>query len=212
MLKFRYPDKPILTTCEHVAKMMPSEWIAQRKYDGHRIFIGIDSATQIRCLSSSGKNVDSYTTVPADLREQFIALDLPDDTVLDAEFVGPRGKQKPAVYIFDCLAWNESWLTSTPFEKRWQKCLTVAPRLRENGLIHLAETIMPTEAEDTENPFLELFYQLKDQWNGRSIDLYEGIVLKRRTGTMQLDLRNNKKSPHLYKLKYRDIKGEIRCQ
>ena len=131
-------------------------------------------------------------------REGLQGLELPSDTVLDSEFVGPRGNHKPAIYIFDCLAWNGEWLTRMPYKDRWDICCTACVNL-SNG-IHLATTVS--------SGLLELFNRLKTKWieNGRGMDLCEGIVAKSLKGTLKLDLGQAKKSEHMLKLKFRDIR------
>ncbi len=124
-------------------------------------------------------------------------LRLPPDTVLDSEFVGPRGDHEPEIYIFDCLAWNGEWLGRMPYEERWAKCHTIDVDLC-NG-IQLATTVSGN--------LLDLFNKLKASWmeNGQGMDLCEGIVAKALHGTLKLDLGSSKKSEYMLKLKYRDI-------
>jgi ATP-dependent DNA ligase len=136
--------------------------------------------------------------MPPSIAAQLQRLPIPDETVIDAEFMGPRGGHKPEVYIFDCLAWDGEWLLNTKFIERWQRCQELA-----NGQdIHLAET--------RENGFLEHFNELKSGWisGGMEMDLCEGIVLKRKRGKLELDLNSSKKSRSSFKLKYREIRDE----
>ncbi len=185
-----------------VETLTRSEWIAQSKYDGWRMLIHVESANIVHCLTRVGKPMRDAAKAhaPANLEDQFIALGLPDGTVLDTEFVGPRGNHKLGVYIFDCLRWDNKWLTKTPFEDRWKLCMDLAPRLAGNDLIHLART-------ENDRPLMDFFNDLKDQWieGGGGMDLCEGIVIKRRSGGLHLDRNSSKKSSNQFKLKYRDI-------
>lgn len=210
-MRFRYPDKPIETTPEFFETQTPeqlSKWIAQRKYDGWRMPTFIDSASSVRCMSRSNKLMSQAYRgkLPPDLENSFLSLGLPDDTVLDCEFVGPRGSHEPAVYVFDALAWAGEWLSREPYEVRWQRCVD-AIRNNRTGLIHLAETIYPS-ITDKGNMILNEFNMLRNEWisGGSGMDyLYEGLVVKRRSGKMLLGNSDCQKSADQYKIKFRDI-------
>ncbi len=222
ILPFRFPDKPRETTPNHVASLPVSGWIAQAKYDGWRMAIHVDP-DGLRFLSRVGRPLSSRVSLPTGIAEAFSELRIPPSSVLDAEFVGPRGNHQPCIYIFDCLAWDGQWLGSIPYQQRWAICRTLKLR---NGIVQLATTLLkegdnicisPSPNEELfmkdfvcqpDDPFLSFFNFLKMNWieNGGGMDLREGIVLKRRTGTMILDRRTNRKSQHIFKLKYRDIR------
>ncbi len=215
MLKFRHPDKPTDTTPEFVQGLVEKDWISQSKYDGWRLQVYIDgkmnvepvfismhnnSPESIRLLTRVGRQIERKTNVPADLGRQILSLGLPTDTVLDCEFMGPRGDHRPAVYIFDCLAWDGSWLVRSTYEERWRKCLSI-----DLGNTHLLKF-----AGTRENNFMAHFNHLKQQWidGGRGMHICEGIVLKRRSGTLSLKPTSSVKSGHMFKLKYRDIRDK----
>lgn len=209
-LKFRYPDKPIETTPEHVQSLSGLEWIAQCKYDGWRMPIFVDSAYNARFLTRMGRPIASRTKFPSDLLLRLLELNFPDGTVLDAEFVGPRGGHEPKVYLFDCLAWEGQWLMNVAFEQRWQRLTRfLHHKLRDNGVIQLAHTVIPTDASS--KPFTDLFDSLKSRWiaqGGGMDDLYEGIVLKRRQGVLTLNAIKSVEVGSMMKVKYRDIRDE----
>lgn len=214
---FRFPDKPIETTPIAVASFRESDYIAQNKYDGWRIQIQVDG-DRLQVFSSSGFHttpiapgssilVSHTLKIQPHIMEQLKQLH--DNikghgnprTVIDAEFVGPRGEQPQGIYLFDMLAEGD-WLTLEPFAKRWQRCINLQPMIAGLPQIQLAETF--------ENGFLARFNGLKQAWlaSKRQIDLCEGIVLKRRNGLMTLDRAKSKKSNAMWKLKYRDIRTE----
>jgi ATP-dependent DNA ligase len=210
-MRFRYPDKPTEVSPDFVRGLKPQEWIAQGKYDGWRALICIDGAQSVRILSRENHPLQETKSperrqVIERMRLEFQSLGLPPGTILDSELVGPRGKHDWAIYIFDCLAWEGTWLARTPFEQRWAKCREIGPKIEGSKRLFLAETIFGSPTMP--NAFLDHFYELKSRWerDGRGLDLFEGIVLKRRTGTLLLRPNSCAKSNHMFKLKYRDIR------
>lgn len=210
-MRFRFPDKPVEVTPDFVSPLSPEEWIIQGKYDGWRALIFIDGPRSIRIMSRHNTNLATTTSddrkrIIERLRLEVQTLDLPPGTVLDSELVGPRGNHNWSLYLFDCLAWAGDWLCSIPFEQRWAKCNELGTKLSGCRNVFLAETIYGSSEQP--HAFLEYFNRLKAQWekNGRGMDLFEGIVLKRRTGMMKLHFNDSHKSNCMFKLKYRDIR------
>lgn len=210
MLKrFRFPDKPITCTGDFLDSIVPSEWLSQHKYDGWRLQIyksahplvlpeGDPAPPGMTLLSRVGRFLSARAKMSEIIIAQLKRLPIPDETVIDAEFVGPRGDHKPRVYIFDCLAWGGDWLINEKFMQRWARCQELA-----NGKdIRLAET--------RDCDFAGHFNGLKREWidGGMGMHLCEGIVLKKKRGKLQLDLNSSKKSRCMFKLKYRDIRDE----
>lgn len=206
MLKrFRFPDKPTTCTGEFLNTIVDDQWMSQHKYDGWRLQIyksahplvlpDGEAPAGMTLLSRVGRYLSVRAKMPKTIIQQLQQLPIPDETVVDAEFVGPRGEHQPRVYIFDCLAWDDEWLVKEAFDKRWARCQELA-----NGKdIRLAET--------RHQNFLAHFTELKNEWmnGGMGMHLCEGIVLKRKQGKLQLDLHSSKKSRSQFKLKYRDI-------
>jgi len=192
---FRFPDKPVETSPAVVASLIEQDWICNAKYDGWRVQIYIDGPGHVRFLSRVGRPIDQTNVKMHPIFAQaFELMDLPAGTVIDAEFIGPRGHQDQAIYIFDMLAWDGKWLTQKPYIERWERCQQI--KLSSNR-IQLAETV--------ENDFIGFFNRLKAAWDGESIHLWEGIVVKARSGKMTLDRNSSKKSKCMMKLKYREI-------
>lgn len=211
---FRFPDKPIETTPLAVASFREQDYIAQNKYDGWRIQIHAENGNY-QIYSSSGAHTTpiapgSPILMSDSLKIQKHILDqfkfmlpkLPNRTVIDAEFVGPRGEQPQHIYIFDMLA-SGDWLMNEPFERRWQRCVNLVSNIGVLPNINLAETFT--------NGFMAHFEDLKRNWlaSKREIDLCEGIVLKRRNGLMLLRQNKSYKSNSMFKCKYRDIRNEV---
>lgn len=215
MLKrFRFPDKPTTCTGDFLTTMVPSEWLSQHKYDGWRMQIyksahpiilpDGEAPAGMTLLSRVGRFFPARAKMPREIAVQLQRLPIPNETVIDAEFVGPRGGHKPAVYIFDCLAWDDEWLMDEKFINRWSRCQELTAVVETHAMpdLHLAET--------RETDFAGHFNELKTAWieGGMGMDLCEGIVLKRKRGKLQLDLHSSKKSRSQFKLKYRDIRDE----
>ena len=137
-----------------------------------------------------------FAPVAAKIQEQIVSLDLPQGTVLGAEFMGPRGNHEPGLHIFDCYARNGSWLSMTPHEERWDICSQL--KVDQCPNIHLVEV--------RESGFLDYFFELKSQWGNKSLSQAEGIVLKRRSGTLLLSHSGCKKNRSQMKLKFRDAR------
>ena len=205
MLRFRYQDKPIETSCEFLTSVRPSEWLCQKKYDGWRGGLYTDESRVANFLSSSGKSMNKVSNIPPGLAKQIsdFAAQLPPNSVVDSEFVGPRGGHVPRIFMFDVLAWDGEWQTTVPYQERWNRLVSEFTRQTVYSHIHLADTV--------EEGFLEIFEELKNNWDrlvsqGRGKqDLYEGVIMKRRSGTLTLNLNSSSKSHHSMKIKYREI-------
>lgn len=203
MLKWRYPDKPIETTQDFVCGLREGEWLCNGKYDGWRAPIFSDEHGKAHIFSRAGRPMNEATKVPVELQRQVekFTLTLPPNSVLDSEFVGPRGGHSPRIFLFDVLAWDGSWLMKVPYEQRWGMLVNAYRANQPESHIELTETV-------TEN-FLVYFNKLKKIWTDggcSTLDLHEGVVLKRRIGTLTLDLNSSATSRHMFKWKFRDIR------
>jgi len=192
--EYRFPDKPIETTPNVVTRMPSKLWMAQAKYEGWRLETYCDRPGHVRCLSSRGRSMEQNKS-GFRLSNLFEKMKLPRQTVIDAEYIGPRGRQEPSIYIFDMLAWDGEWLTREPYDQRWERCKALK---LPKGPIHLAETV--------EDDFIAFFERLKAEWDQRSINLHEGIVIKSRKGKLKLSRNGIQKTDAMYKLKYREIR------
>jgi len=195
---FRFPDKPIEATLAFLQRIREPEWLAQAKYDGWRLQI-YKHEGRIDLFTRMGNPIEKEATVPGYLRDEVnqLVARTPDNTVLDAELVGPRGHHKPHIYLFDLLAYNNGWLVNMPFVSRHEKLL-----------LEFSETANISFAQTSLENFRGLFDAWKKDWidSGKGLSLCEGIVLKRKTGTMELSNNKSVDSRHLYKIKFRDIR------
>lgn len=208
-MNFRFPDKPQTSPPAFLNLINKKEWLSQSKYDGWRMQIyktsnhltlpnGEQLSPGFNFISRVGKPLQTRVQIPDFLIKELKDLPLINNTVLDAEFVGPRGINKHTVYIFDCLALNNVWLTRQTFEDRWNYCLKIPTS--ENVLL----------ADTREINFEQHFSELKTGWikGGMQIDLYEGIVLKKKNGTLILNTTGCADSKCFFKIKYRDVTQE----
>jgi ATP-dependent DNA ligase len=196
MLSFRFPDKPTRIDSSFVLGIRENEWLCQGKYDGWRCQIYQDNG-QLNFFSRIGNNLPSKTKFPQQIVDTVKALNLPDGTVLDSEFVGPRGRTPPQLYLFDCLALEGQWLVKQHFIERWKTVNRLYELIRNNSHVCLAETV--------ECDFLNYFEKLRQQWlDNRDFKLFEGVVIKRKTGSLILNRSSCAKSIHMFKLKYRE--------
>lgn len=228
MLHFRHPDKPIETSREVVADLDASgDWLGQYKYDGYRTEIYF-SDNKIELFTRVGNPLQKVVKVPQQISGDFCTMQkninnqpipvhlydsysasldvnpvLFNGAVLDGEFVGPRGSLSPHLYLFDVLALGGCWLTRVAFSSRWNVLKNLCDNYLDSEYISLAETF--------ENGFLSRFEMLKMDWaqSGADISLYEGIVLKRKSGDLNLGITSSAASNHMYKLKYRDIRRPV---
>lgn len=201
--KFLYPDKP--NTCEtnFVSQIDYSKYIAQKKYDGWRIQIyNFDHEIKLPSgilpkgmfiLTRMGNLLSKKVKINIDANK----IQTPINSIFDGEFVGPRGKQQQKINIFDCLAINDSWNRDIPYLDRYRMC----SELNFNSCFGLTENY--------ESNFEALFQELKKDWLvKKEIDEFEGIVIKHKKGKLILSDNDCKKSPYMFKYKYRDVREE----
>ena len=211
-LPFRYPDKPTTSGPDFWNSIRAGDWIAQNKYDGWRAIIFIDSPTQIRIVTSNNSPYEQTSNrdrrnATERFREEIRRVGFSPGTVLDSECVGPRGSHDWGIFFFDVLADNGQWLCNRGFEDRLSLYHPYRFAIDQSRLIHMANTVYGSG--DTE-VFRNLYDSLRQTWDrgGRDLDLCEGVVMKRRAGTMILSPTSSQKSKHQFKIKYRDIREE----
>lgn len=209
MLAWRYPDTPIEAGLEFLSNIREDEWNCSGKYDGWRAVIYTDDNHIPTVFSKMGKPlVETNADIPFTLLDKLMQVckGIPPNSVLDAEFVGPRGGHDPRLFIFDLLAWNSLWLVNLGFKQRRDILLEIhgigVPDHSDSQILH---------AETVESGFADYFQRLRKIWydgNCSKLDLHEGIVLKRLSGKLTLSLNSSVKSQHMYKLKYRDVREQ----
>ena len=204
IIEFRYPDKPIETAPSVVAGLQTHDWIVQPKFDGWRtgIYLTNNEVSFITRVGNDLRNKIKSVQIPDSFAQIILSMNLPQQTVLDAEFIEPHTKNSCKLIIFDCLAWSGEWLNKMPFISRWNLCTNI--KIPDNDQVKLSEIY--------KDNFLSTFNKLKKKWidnNKPKNHLFEGIVLRRKTGNLILSPRSCSKSPCMLKLKFRD-RGQIR--
>jgi len=195
---FRYPDKPTRSTADFFSQLREDEWLCTKKYDGWRA----QGYPNGKLVSSKGTPTEELNhKVPEEIVKLWREWNL--DAVMDFEFIGPRGSHSPAFYILDCLGWDGKWLTKMPHVERWDICQELSTRIPSDCPLYLAEVV--------DENYLDAFWQMKQDWieAGKGLSLYEGLVVKRKRGTLQLKLTSHAKSIHQFKIRFREIREEV---
>lgn len=189
---FRYPDKPNRTSPTFFTFIAnrENEWMGQAKYDGWRLFIH-QSPQGLILLNRMGQPIHSRFPITPTIRKTLETV-IEKGIMVDAELVGPRGHLEPCVYLFDLLGIQNEYIGSWTFERRWERLNT----LKLGQGVRYAETRF--------SGFREWYEELRSQWVCNTIDLCEGLVLRRRNSQLILSARSNAKNPDMVKIKYRE--------
>ena len=178
--------------------------IAEKKYNGHRIHVVVNSRGEVLCHSRGNKSVlNSF--MPETVRG-IESLGLPPNTLMDGEIYVPsksmesledlqkviasgkpeRGAQneravKPKIAFFDCLAYGGEDMVLQPYQKRFERCEI------GSGSVHQAEVLKINSLNDG-------LAQIQE----RGI---EGMVLWDSLAPHKLNTAGNTKRGRAYKLK-----------
>lgn len=201
------PNKPIEIFKDRLPNL--ENYIAQQKLDGWRTLITKDSTHKIvksykngnvgwaakeqyfflsrRDISSGGP-----TNIPIniDIVDFIDSLNLPDNTMLDAEWLARRtiGECPEGIYIFDIMWYNNEWLGSKPFKTRFNLLREILES-KQNSFVKMPEW--------TESNYEEFFQKQT------KIPYTEGIVLKKLDSTIISDRVKCVKNPAWLKCKWR---------
>ncbi len=206
MLKFRFPDDPVRITHEAVADMerqYPGLWIAQPKGDGWRR-PGYFSEGKWTFYAKRGDGTSASKPPDEGLVAEFETMGWPDGIALDMEWMGPRCKDemkgRHEFWIFDILYHDGKWVGARPFEERLEL-------LKQAHAAARGESEFPNVrlVEDRHENLFEYFAEQ------RANPLSEGLVLRHRAGKLIGNrAKSVKNSEAMLKVKYRDIKEEVR--
>jgi hypothetical protein len=177
------------------------EWFAAAKYDGWGV-TGLFGDKGITFFNPDGKPITKQSRISPEIWEAAGKISLPADTFVRFELIGPRGHFSPHLRVLDVLAWHGVWLGKTEFEQRWKLAQKIGEQLK-TPLIQLA---------DLRTSNLEAFYtHLKEDWvkQGGGMHLWEGVVLYKRSGLLDLSFYKNSKTSSLIKIKYREVKEPL---
>ena len=200
-MRFRFPDKPTSSTPTFIGTLARRrKLINQWKYDGHNTEVFYNRGRQLLVMTSGGL-VMKHPKFTDDFRSALQLIDVPEETVLNVEFVGPRHGFEPHLYIFDVYGWDGEWLVDEGYGQRWARC-NALNLSRAGSLVSLAHTIEGDPIAEFER--LRAGWKLDpDNW------ITEGIVAKDVLVGLRLASRDNATNPGQYKTKFRDVQREI---
>ena len=188
-MNFLYPEKPTRATEDFLSLVRENEHTCQQKLNGWRAQIHI--GPEIKLFTRTGLPLEQKAKVPPSIIRTLKDLSFPAKTVLDAEFVGPRGGYKPFLGLFDCLAWGGKWLTKQPYSYRW----SLIRHFRFSEEVKLVESV--------DADFLGYYRKLKKEWQETGCELVEGVVLKRlENSPLALRRKGSSKSGHMFKVRF----------
>jgi hypothetical protein len=180
-MNLRFPDKPSEIFQEVIEELDNDKSFAQSKLDGYRCLVTKDTKhnmikrlpTQISDTTSGiffltrrglKKGGPTNNPVNTEIINAIQELDLPDNTMLDAEWVYRRTKDHPeGLWIHDILWLNDAWQGNKPCIERYEKILLpILKNIKEP--LHTPDQVM--------KGFKEFFTKQKQ------IPWTEGIVIK----------------------------------
>lgn len=203
---FRYGDAPIRIYPDSVPAMERKKCVAQQKLDGWRCYIVRDKSgkmlkndakpvgkdNSLYFVSRRGMDKGGPKSFPVSQKviEEVEALDLPDLTELDSEWVERRVKAPKELYIFDVLWLNNLWMGSKIYSERWD---WIKSKITTSSQITIPEYV--------ENDFISFFEKQK------SISYSEGIVIKMLNGKVAGHTQKGEDSMCMFKVRYREVPG-----
>lgn len=202
-IQFRFPDDPMRISSDYLKRLSdekkPGTWIAQPKYDGwRRPAYKIDGKWTF--FAKRGTGEESKRTPPPDISRALDALDLPDGTAFDAEWMGPRDingllKGRHYLVLFDLQYQAGEWLGAVPFEERLKRMR----KMLHDAKYYVGDASFINVAPTVDSDWFKYYTEMtKDP-------LVEGIVLKEASGGLVGDYAKAKDNGSWYKVKYRDI-------
>lgn len=197
MLVPRYPDDPVRVSDVELKRMAetkaPGSWLGQFKYDGHRCVCSFDEGRWKFYAKRSKARAERDHQPPDSLVAEMSKIVVPEGTVFDAEWMGPRDikgilKGRHYFVLFDVMYHDGSWLGDQRFDKRLE---TLNALVKPSELVQVAET----RAAGWD----KMFEESKENW------LTEGIVLREADSILKGDIKAAQKNPFILKVKWRDI-------
>jgi ATP-dependent DNA ligase len=183
--------------------------VAQAKYDGWRCMIIRDTTDtylpgmkkrgkdgSLRFVSRRDLDAGGPTNLPvSDEVVEFVeSLDLPDQTVLDSEWMARRtiGECPERLYVFDLLWWDNEWQGKKTYSDRLAVLSGVLKPEDEAGEVPV---MLPLQVAEN---FGDFFNRLTE------LPYTEGMVIKPLNSTLKGNRTGCSKNPLLVKIKWRD--------
>lgn len=197
---FHWPDNPVSSTQMNLFQLdqkEPGRYLGQLKWDGWRNIIYKDAGKWVR-HSKYDVGAQAKTPLPDCLTTQLDALNLPDGTGFDSEWMGGRVVAELKGRHFLVL------LDLHYLDGKWQGDLTCENRLKSLKKLvegHKAKTKTATPdieiVQSAEIGLLALFEASK------KLPLTEGIVAKARDSKLVGNLNQAVENKHWIKVKWR---------
>lgn len=209
-IKIIFPNKPVEVFSDKLSEFdkQPEKYIAQQKADGWRCMIIRNKAMDLIRTYKNG-NIDwvrkgeyfflsrrghikgGPTNLPvgSDIVEIIDNLNLPDNTMLDSEWMARRtiGELPESLLIFDVLWLNDEWMGQVACRDRLVKLAELVKKVDDRVRI-------PDSVDRNYTNFFE---------KQKSISWTEGIVLKESDSTIISDRNECPKNPSWIKIKWR---------
>jgi len=203
-MKILFPNKPIESFKSQLPEFdkTPGRYLAQQKLDGYRCMIVKNPSKNLSekswyrkdhlFLSRRGMIKGGPTKLPVsdELLEMVIKLNLPDNTMLDSEWIARRtiGETPESLYVFDILWLNDEWMGSKNLKNRHETLIKIMSN-HETEIFKIPESV--------ENNYQNFFDKQT------KIPYTEGIVLKDLNSTLIPDRSESPKNSGWIKCKWR---------
>jgi len=207
---FRYADKPyLLNDVKASLERLDAEGthFAQLKVDGYACYAVKDRQGETLSRFGQHRNLGDGlylvtrrdasrggpTDVPAseEIVEQVASLDLPDRSILLGEWMARRtkGELPETLFLFDVLWRDDHWMGQVPAWERWTRTRDLIRKAGLDGPVKAVRTVR--------EGFMDLFNEsIRLPWS-------EGVVVKRRRGTLKGDVDRAVKNAQMVKVKWR---------
>ena len=195
----RYPNKPSELFPESLPDLDDGNRFADQKLDGWRCFLTKNTAKTLPWSQEdnltfvSRRDKDKGGPVHLDvsdkIREATEALNLPDQTMLDCEWLSRRTKDDgipECLYIFDILWLEDKWMGGEDCWDRRQKLMEL---VKPNDTLRIPEFV--------ETGFEQFFNRQKE------IPWTEGVVIKDKDCKISSSVQGCKKTALWIKVKWR---------
>jgi len=201
-MQFRYPDNPVRAsplTLLQIEKSEPGRYIGQFKWDGWRNIIYKEGGQWFR-HSKYDTGAQAKVTLPDSLIAELNALQLPDGTGFDSEWMGRRSATITAgggqyLMLLDLHYWNGQWQGDTPYRERLRSLVTLLELQKAKTRSTPSPNIRAISS--TEVGLLALFEASK--LNAET----EGIVVKAGDSKLIGNLTKTTDNGHWLKVKWR---------
>jgi len=132
MMQFRYPDNPVRAspvTLIQIERAEPGRYLGQFKWDGWRNIIYKENGKWQR-HAKYDTGAQAKADLPPSLITELEALQFPDGTGFDSEWMGRRSATINAdggqyIVLLDLHYWNGQWQGDTPYKERLHSMLTI---------------------------------------------------------------------------------------